>query len=281
MLRKAFSFFIKRGTRSTAARLFTAAVIVCSAAFLLNAAFADLRPSNIWGLTYGTLAAILMVGMALLSARRRMTKFALKTGLGNAQTWLQFHLYGGALCMLLTFMHTGFRQPHGILTWWLWFLSIWVTASGLLGVILQKWIPRLLTSGLAIEVVYERIPELINEIGEKVNALIETCAEPVKDFYQKKLIMALATPRPRLIYCIDITGGIQSRLKQFDYLRGFLPFEEKEKLNKLEAFYKTKLEIDAHYTLQRIMRLWLYTHVPASIVLLILLGLHLFAVLYY
>jgi hypothetical protein len=281
MFRKVFSFFIKRGTRSTAARLFVAAVILCSAAFLLNAAVADLRPSNIWGLTYGTLAAVLMAGMALLSARRRMTKFALKAGFGNAQAWLQFHLYGGALCLLLTLMHTGFRQPHGVLTWWLWFLSIGVTVSGLFGVILQKWIPRLLTSGLAIEVVYERIPELINEISEKVNTLIETCAEPVKDFYQKKLVMALATPRPRLIYCIDITGGIQSRLKQFDYLRGFLPSEEKEKLSRLETFYKTKLEIDAHYTLQRIMRLWLYTHVPASLVLLVLLAIHLFAVLYY
>jgi hypothetical protein len=281
MIRKAFLYFIKRCKNSSAARLFAAAVIMCGVAFLLNVTFADVRPSNVWGLTYGTLAAILMAGLALLGARRRMTKFALRAGLGKAQAWLQFHLYGGALCLLLTFMHTGFRQPHGILTWWLWFLSLWVTASGLLGVILQKWIPRLLASGLAIEVVYERIPELIKEIGEKVNALIETCAEPVKDFYQKKLIMALATPRPRLIYCIDITGGIQSRLKQFDYLRGFLPSAEKEKLSKLEAFYKTKLEIDAHYTLQRILRLWLYIHVPASLVLLVLLGLHLFAVLYY
>ena len=281
MLRKAFSFFIKRGTRSTAARLFVAAVILAGSVFILNATVADVRPSNIWGLTYGTLAALLMVGVALLGVRRRMTKFALKARLGNAQTWLQFHLYGGALCMLLTFMHTGFRQPHGVLTWWLWFLSIWVTVSGFLGVILQKWIPRLLTSGLAIEVVYERIPELIAEISEKVNALVANCTEPVKDFYQKNLAMALVTPRPRLIYCIDITGGIQARLKQFDYLRGFLPVTEKEKLGALEAFYKTKLEIDAHYTLQRILRLWLYTHVPASLILLVLLGLHLFAVLYY
>jgi len=281
MVRNVFFYFIKRSARSSASRLLAAAIVLCGIVFLLNAAFFDVRPSNIWGLTYGALAAILMIGAALLGLQRRMTKFALKTGLGNAQIWLHFHLYGGALFLLLTFMHTGFRQPHGILTWWLWFLSLWVTASGLLGAVLQKWIPKLLTSGLAIEVVYERIPELIQEIGEKVEALIETCAEPIKDFYQKQIAMALVTPRPRLIYCLDITGGIQSRLKQFDYLRGFLPVAEKEKLNKLEAFYKTKLEIDAHYTLQRLLRLWLYTHVPASLALLVLLGLHLFAVLYY
>ncbi|MCG3121381.1 MAG: hypothetical protein ALAOOOJD_04446 [bacterium] len=281
MVRRGIFYFIKKRTRSSAARWFIVAVIICSAAFLLNTIIAEVRPANIWGLTYGTLAAILMVGAALLGARRRMTKLALRSGMGKAQTWLQFHLYGGTLCLLLIFMHTGFRQPHGLLTWWLWFFSLWVSVSGVIGVILQKWIPKLLTSGLAIEAVYERIPELIAEIGEKVNALVDTCAAPVKDFYQKSIALALAAPRPRLIYCIDITGGIQSRLKQFAYLRGFLPAGEKEKLNQLEAFYKTKLEIDAHYTLQRLLRLWLYTHVPASLVLLVLLGMHLFAVLYY
>ncbi|MDZ7359893.1 MAG: hypothetical protein ONB46_04095 [candidate division KSB1 bacterium] len=283
MVRRMFFDLIKRNARSSALRLFTAAVVLCGTVFLLNAVFFDVRPSNLWGLTYGTLAAILMIGAALLGLQRRLTKLALKTGFGNAQTWLHVHLYGGALFLLLTFMHTGFRQPHGILTWWLWFLSIWVTASGFFGVILQKWIPKLLTSGLAIEVVYERIPELIQEIGEQVEALMESCAPQsgIKDFYQKQIAMALVTPRPRLIYCIDITGGIQARLKQFEYLRGFLPLAEKENLNKLEALYKTKLEIDAHYTLQRLLRLWLYTHVPASLVLLVLLGLHLFAVLYY
>jgi hypothetical protein len=211
------NFFLKKiGKRAEESRLFIIAVCLCASVFILNAAFADLRPSNIWGLTYGTLAAILMVGAALLGLRRRMTKFALKFGLGGGQAWLQFHLYGGALFLLLMFMHCGFRQPHGVLTWWLWFLSIWVAASGFLGVVLQKWIPRLLTSGLAIEVVYERIPELIDEIGEKAEALIQTATDPVRDFYQKNIALALATPRPRLIYCIDITGGIQTRLRQFE-----------------------------------------------------------------
>lgn len=278
--RTIFSIKNWRG-RSLGARVFVIATIICGLIYFANMILAEIRPSNIWGLSYGTAAAILLAGAALLALRRRMTRIALASGLGNARAWLQFHLYGGALFLLLTFMHSGFRQPQGILTWWLWFLSIYVTASGLVGVLLQKWIPRILTSGLAIEVVYERIPELIREISEKAGALMQTCAEPVKDFYKNKVALALATPQPRLIYCLDITGGIQSRLKQFEYLRRLLPAVDKEKLNKLEAFYKTKLEIDAHYTLQRILRWWLLTHVPVSLVLLILLALHLFTVLYY
>jgi hypothetical protein len=262
-------------------RVFVMAVAVCGVVYFLNAAFSEIRPSNVLGLSYGTAAAVLLVGTALWGLRRRMTRIALQHGLGRAHTWLQFHLYGGALFLLLVFMHSGFHQPHGVLTWWLWFLSIYVTASGIGGVLLQKWIPKILTSGLAIEVVYERIPEIIHEISEKADALVQTCADPVKDFHRRNVAVALAAPQPRLIYCLDITGGIQSRLQQFEYLRSFLPSEEKEKLRQLAAIYKTKLEIDAHYTLQRLLRWWLYTHVPASLVLLVLLGLHLFAVLYY
>jgi hypothetical protein len=281
MARQAVYSLKERSKSAPARRRFIIAVAACGLVYLLNALVADLRPSNIWGLSYGTTAAILMVGAALLGLRRRMTKIALRLRLGGAQIWMQFHLYGGALFLLLVFMHAGFRQPHGILTWWLWFLSIYTTISGIAGVLLQKWIPKILTSGLAIEVVYERIPELIREISKKTEALAQTCTDPVKDFYSKNVAVALAGPQPRLIYCLDITGGIQSRLKQFEYLRGFLPREEKEKLRRLESFYKTKLEIDAHYTLQRLLRWWLYTHVPVSLVLLVLLALHLFAVLYY
>ena len=53
------------------------------------------------------------------------------------------------------------------------------------------------------------------------------------------------------------------------------------KLDDLQAMYKTKLEIDAHYTLQKALRWWLYLHVPVSIVLIVLLALHIFAVVYY
>jgi len=262
-------------------RAFLIGVALCAAAFLANIALSEVRPYNAWGLTYGTLAAVLMAIVALYGLRRRTTNVALKLRLGRAQPWLQFHLYAGALCLLLTLMHSGFHVPKGILTWWLWVLSIWVTASGLFGALLQRWIPTILASGLGNEVLYERIPDLITEIKDKAKTLAETCADPVWDFYKKNLARALEAPQPRLIYYVDVTGGIQGRMKQFDYLRRLLSPEERDKLNKLEALYKTKLEIDAHFTLQRTLRGWLYLHVPVSLVLLVLVAFHIFTILYY
>ncbi len=262
-------------------RRFAIAFTLCWLAYLLNAVIAELRPYNVWGLTYGTLAALLMLGAAFLGVRRRMNKTALTYRLGKAQAWLQFHLYGSTLCLLLVFMHTGFRVPHGVLTWWLWLLSIWVTVSGIFGVFLQKWIPKLLASGLAMEVLYERIPELVVEIRERANALMQDATDTLQEFYRNHVAYAFATPQARWIYYVDITGGVQARLKRFEYVRSLLTSQEKEKLHQLEACYKAKLEIDAHYTLQRALRWWMFLHVPASLVLLILLGLHVFAVLYY
>lgn len=249
----------------------------CLLIYLANALFGQVHPGNTLGLAYGITATVLFVAVFAFALRRRTMKYR------PGRTWyyLQVHVYGGVLFMLLVFMHTGFKMPHGILTWWLWILSIWVVGSGLLGVVLQKWIPMLLNSGLSIEVHYDRIPELITTLHQRAETLATSCDYATREFYRKTLAPILATPQTRLIYYLDITGGIQARTEQFDYLRALLPADEQEKLDDLQAMYKTKLEIDAHYTLQKALRWWLYLHVPVSIVLVVLLALHIFAVVYY
>ncbi|NIR49099.1 hypothetical protein GWO43_11605 [candidate division KSB1 bacterium] len=254
---------------------------ICLLVFIANLFFADIHPGTIWGLGYGIAATVLMLGVALFGVRRRIVRFTKKFGAGRAQNWVQFHVYAGTLFLLLMFMHTGFQLPTGTLMWWVFILSIWVCFSGLFGVFLQKWIPKILTSGLSVEAIYERIPELTNEIREKTEDLIKLCTDPVKDFYRKNMAPALQSPQVRLIYCIDITGGIQTQVKEFDYLRKLLPSEDKERFTQLESYYKTKLELDAHYTLQKALRWWLYLHVPTSIILVVLVGLHIYSILYY
>ncbi len=256
---------------------FLVAVLLALVVFGLNSLMSEVRPGSAWGLTYGWIAASLMVGAALYGMRRRM----LAVNLGRSQMWVQFHVYGGALFMLLVLMHSAFKVPSGQLAWWLWALSLWVTISGIVGVLLQKWIPRLLASGLAVEVVYERIPELVNQIRAKAEELLDSCTDAVRDFYSKSVAPSLVAPQPRIMYYFDITGGIHSRIKEFRYIGQFLSGQDKKALDELESMYKTKLELDAHYTLQKALRWWLYLHVPVSIVLVLLLVLHVYAVVFY
>ena len=260
---------------------FLGAVVVCLGLLIANSFLDEIGPYTLWGMGYGIAATTLLVAVFLYALRRRSARIVSKLSLGRARTWLYFHIYGGALFLLLLLMHTGFRFPTGILARLMWFLSLWTVLTGLAGLALQRWIPRALASGLSIEVLYDRVPDLIEEIRRKAEALAATCAEPIQTFYAKNMAHTLEGPDRRWIYYLDITGGVQARLRRFDYLRDFLSSEDQSKLGELQRLYKTKLEIDAHYTLQRLLRTWLYAHVPAAVMLLALVALHIFTVFYY
>ncbi len=255
-----------------------AASVLAVVVFVLNVLLSEVSPGSAWGLSYGIAAAVLLVLVAAWGVRRRTMRIR---STGKAQSWVQLHVYGGWLFLLLVLMHDGFRWPHGSLNAWLLVLAIWVTATGLIGVFLQKWVPRMLTSGTSVEVLYERVPELVDAIRAKAEELVQSSPEPVQDFYVRNVAPALRAPKSRWVYYIDVTGGIQSRTKQFAYLRRLLAHADQEKLDQLERFYRTKLEMDAHFTLQKSLRWWLYAHLPVSLVLLILTAIHVVSVIIY
>lgn len=260
---------------------FLAAAGLGVTAFVVNALLAEVASGNAWGLGYGVAAAALLAATGLYGVRRRAMRRITRSGWGSARAWLWLHVYGGLLFLLLVLMHSGFRWPTGALTGWLWGLSAWTVASGLVGLVGQRWIPRVLTSGLAVEVHYDRIPELIADLRRQAEETAAASSPPVRELFRRRIAPALDRPRRRLIYFIDITGGIRSRLQELDYLRGFLEGEDKERLMKLERLLRSKLEIDAHFTLQQALRLWLWLHVPTSMLLIALVALHVFTVTYY
>jgi hypothetical protein len=262
-------------------RLFLGVVLLCFTLFLYTLVTTEIKAGSVWGLGYGIAALVVMAGVALYGVRRRQKKAAAKYRLGSAYAWAQIHIYGGMLFLLLFFMHTGFGLPHGALNWWLWSISIWVCISGIAGVLLQKWLPKILASALSIEVLYERIPALITDLREKAELLVADSTLPVQNFYRRRLAASLKKPAPRFIYFVDITGGIQRRLKQFGFLSKVLTPEEREKLLELEQIYRSKLEIDAHYTVQKALRYWLVVHLPASLLMIALVLMHLYVVFYY
>ncbi|MGD8396380.1 MAG: hypothetical protein PVF43_13000 [Candidatus Eiseniibacteriota bacterium] len=256
---------------------FVLCLALCVGALAANYVLSDVESGNLWSLGFGAAALAFMLGALLYGARRRTMRW----GAGRTRAWLQFHIYGGILFLLLMLMHSAFQVPDGKLNQWIWGLSLWITASGLLGAIIQRWVPRVITSGLTVEAHYDRIPDLIGDIRQRAQALLATCDDPVQDFYHLNLETAFAGPQPRFIYFMDVTGGIQSRTRGFPYLLRILPADQREKLAELEAFFRTKLELDAQYTLQRALRWWLYLHVPVSMALLVLVAVHVYIGLTY
>ena len=60
-----------------------------------------------------------------------------------------------------------------------------------------------------------------------------------------------------------------------------VPSERVSGLRDLTALVNEKLDLDVLMSLQRVLRAWLVTHIPAAVVLLGLLVVHVFAVVYF
>ncbi len=255
---------------------FLAAVGLLVLVFVVGARVSGVDPGNAWGRTYGTLAALLMLAAALLGVRRRQ----MARPWGRTQTWAQLHVYGGTLFLLLAVLHAP-GWPASGLGQALFVFSTWVVVSGLLGVLLRKWLPRVLSSGLSFEVLWERIPEMAEEVERRAQAAVEGASRPLADFHRRRIAPHLGKPRFRLRAFLDPAGTDPRRMRESALVQDLLSAEEREKLAELRRLYRTQRELDAHYTLQLPLRLWLWAHVPPSLVLLVLVLIHVVTVLYY
>lgn len=261
--------------------LFLVAILACIGTYAVQKAIGDSRPGSPWVRGYGIAASALLIIGASLGLRRRMMRFVTRFRLGRAQGWLQLHIYTGLLFMLMVLMHASFQIPSGWLSMSLLGLSVWVTCSGLVGLALQRWIPKILAGSLSLEVVYERIPELVNQVREKCQSLVSESDESVQAYYVKSLAPHLQHPQRRPGFFLSVSGTMRPLLKGFDTLRTFLDEAGQHKLAELQELFTSKLEMDAHYTLQQALRVWLYAHIPFAVLLVALVIFHVFTVYYY
>jgi hypothetical protein len=235
------------------------------------------NPGGLAGLVFGTAAALLFTIEIVYPLRRRLLGFPF----GSAQRWMQFHIYGGLLAALFVVIHAGTRWPAGTMGWILLVLTLWVTVSGLAGVWLQKWIPALMSGGLQVEALFERIPEHLAGLQKESETLVTGSSEMLERFYGENVRPALAGIAPSWGYLVDVRSGRDRRLDPFARLAPFLGAEERPRLDDLKAILTEKLELDAQYSLQRILRLWTWIHVPPSAALYGLMLFHIGTSLYY
>jgi hypothetical protein len=221
------------------------------------------------GLAFGFLAAALFAFAMSYPARRPRA-----WPLPNARAWLQAHLYLGALALWATLIHAGFAWPAGGLSLWLLLLASWTTATGLIGVALQKWIPAALAEGLRVEALLPRIPELVEKNLAEADALAATASDVLERFYRTEVRGTLVALAPSWSYLVDVRSGREHGLERFRRMAPFVAVEERPLLDSLESLYVEKLELDAHFTLQRLLRGWLLLHVPAAGVMMGLIALH-------
>jgi hypothetical protein len=229
------------------------------------------------GLVFGIAASVLFLIDLLYPLRRRLFGFLFQ----SAQGWIQFHIYGGSVAFFFVIVHSGFKWPAGTLGWLLLGLSFWAMLSGLFGVWLQKWVPALMASGLSVEALFERIPELVARLKEDAESLIQDSSEMLERFYADDVRPVMAGIDPSWGYLLDVRSGRDARLAGFSRLSPFLTEEERPRLEDLKMILTEKLELDAQYSLQRLLQIWVVVHVPPSILLFGIMLFHIWTSLSY
>jgi hypothetical protein len=218
----------------------------------------------------GTLLYALVLALALFSARKRVSFLPV----ARASTWLQIHIYAGWLAVLLFFLHAGIRWPQGFLNQLLAAVFLLVAASGAAGLALTRWLPgRLTRSGEALT--YERIPEIRADIRTRVGVLIasadrESESSTLGDFYLNHLLGYIDW-RPGIL-TLPFAGQPRywqtvNTLASLD--RYFNP-RERELAAELREWIEAKRNLDNQLVAQRLLKLWLFVHIPASCSLLLL-----------
>ena len=120
------------------------------------------------GLGFGIVGTVFILFAALLGARKKVPQI----NLGRAATWLKGHLWLGGLSFPLILYHAGFGVG-GTLTTVLMVFFLVVFLTGLYGLLLQQFLPRLMTKSLPQETVYEQIDHVREQLRNEASAVVE------------------------------------------------------------------------------------------------------------
>ena len=216
------------------------------------------------GLAFGIAGYALMLFEGLLGARKKVPVWRL----GRAQTWMRGHLWLGLLTLPLITFHAGFAY-RGALTAVLMVLLVIVVASGVLGAILQHYLPRAITTRVPMETIYEEIPSVRAQLLEEAEQLVVTLAVEAEHDDKVRFRETYAQAIRPFLDAPETTAP-----PVFQLLRRNMPVAFHEALDDLENICEEERQLSRQRRLYHWLHAWLLVHVPLSIALLLLGGIH-------
>ncbi len=220
----------------------------------------------------GYLLLAVMLLPSLFGIRKRLSMLPL----GTMAFWTRLHVALGITLIPLYWLHVGQLWPAGYYEQVLALLFYLVTVSGVIGWVLQKQLPRRLTQA-GEEIQFERITSAVIECREQVERLLKeyqhsTGSDTLAQHYIESLSWYFFKPRFLLNHLV---GGAYHEYwwrAKTRAIERYLGNDEKAFLTDLLKLAERKANIDFHYTLQGLLKLWLFIHIPAvsALVLLVL-----------
>ena len=293
---------------------FTVTVIILAASTAIYIPYAIYSPNGptggSWlGLTYGIVGYAFMIYAGLLMGRKKRPVWRI----GRAQTWMRGHLWFGFASLPLILFHAGFAFG-GALTWTLMMLFIIVWVSGIFGALMQHYLPRLMTVEVTMETVYEQIEGVRSKLREEADQIVETVCGSVAESQKKEVEVAVtaasladtmvaapvgvagapvveveedAAKRLREFYdnevrpfldAPDVGGSPLAEAKRaeavFGQMRTLLPPALHDAVDDLETICDEERQLNRQARLHHWLHTWLLVHIPLSLSLLLLGGVH-------
>lgn len=220
----------------------------------------------------------LMLALGMFNLRKRLSVLPL----GSARAWMNAHLVLGAMAVPLYFQHAGGLWPGGFYEQAIAVCFYAVMLSGIAGYALERLLPTRLVH-LESEVIYERIPSELAALRERAEALVvkavqDTGSDTLGRYYAESLDWFFWRPRFPLSHLMGGQHSVRWIRGHITALRRYLNEAERKVLDEIEQLALRKNQLDAHYALQGMLKLWLFVHVPSAVLLLGLACWHLLVV---
>jgi hypothetical protein len=255
------------------------------------------RGGSAIGLTFGISGYALMIYAGLLGVRKKVPVWRI----GRAQTWMRGHIWLGLLSLPLILFHGGFafRGPLTAVLMWLFFIVI---GSGIVGALVQHYLPRVMTSRVPMETIYEEIPHVRAQLREEADQLVATVCGPIgevvdgpvlteqqsasavgtlvdieqedrarfREIYLGKVRPFLSNPEAKNLELCDPRRSAEV----FEALRRLLVAPVHPVLKDLENICEEEHQLSRQARIYHWLHAWLLVHVPLSIALLVLGAVH-------
>jgi hypothetical protein len=152
-----------------------AVAVLAAVWFFAAAAGASAWPSgsSLPGFTFGVSGGLICLFEFLLWPRKKVRAWRL----GRMVSWMRAHVWLGLLAVPLLVFHTGFRWG-GPLSTVLMILFLVVIASGVWGLVVQQFLPRILLDNVPAETIYSQIDHIAGQLADEGWRLVAVTCGP-------------------------------------------------------------------------------------------------------
>jgi len=247
-----------------------------SLAAILGYALADVDPrpngGSWYGYLLGTLGAGLIVWLSLLGVRKR----AITPGRWSLKAWTSAHVYLGLSLIVIATLHTGFQLGWNVHTL-AYVLMMLVIASGVYGMVVYATLPQALSDNRR-EMTKRQMVEALAAIDRQLEAAAQPLGRAEADLVIEALGQDTFGPGA-LARLTGRYGDCRTAAALAALAGGDLAHERVVALlRKRQAQLE---QIRRHMRLRAMLEVWLYVHVPLTIMLLAALTAHIVSVFYY